>query len=477
MKYKFSVIMPIYNVEPYLEEAIKSVINQSIGFDENIQLILVNDGSTDNSEQICLKYEKLYPENIIYIKQENHGVSSARNNGMKYAEGKYVNFLDSDDKWNYDVFDKVYDFFEEYQNEIDIVSCRVKFFEGKEGYHPLDYKFEEDGIVDIRDKYDYIQLSAATCFIKADVLKNYKYNTNLKYSEDAVLVSEILMEKSKYGILTDCIYNYRKRKAKTSALQVRDNQKKLYFDLTELEEGYKLLIQKSKEKYGQVIPYFQYLIMYNLQWKLKRNISLYLSDEEKEKYMKELQQILQNIDDSIIMEQRYIWSEYKILALSIKHNEDIREKLQFKEGNLYYGNVQIYQLARRPAIKITKIFLHRKKLVLIGNITYYLPKEDYKLYANIDGENLIISKFKSFKTETAITKTFNHYREFKIKIPLNVNNTEIKFVIDYKGNKNVLCHYFKEDSNFKVKHKKVKIKKGDLTLNADTNTIVVKKEK
>ena len=69
MKYKFSVIIPIYNVEDYIEETILSVINQSIGFKENIQLILVNDGSPDDSEKICLKYKEMYPNNIIYIKQ------------------------------------------------------------------------------------------------------------------------------------------------------------------------------------------------------------------------------------------------------------------------------------------------------------------------------------------------------------------------------------------------------------------------
>ena len=93
-KYKFSVVIPLYNVKKYLEDALKSVINQTIGFEKNIQLILVNDGSTDKSERICLKYKKLYPENIKYIYQENRGVSEARNEGMKYIEGKYVNFMD-----------------------------------------------------------------------------------------------------------------------------------------------------------------------------------------------------------------------------------------------------------------------------------------------------------------------------------------------------------------------------------------------
>ena len=95
-KFKISTIIPIYNVEKYLEETILSIIKQSIGF-ENIQMILVNDGSPDNSEEICLKYKEKYPENIIYIKKENGGVSSARNMGLEYATGEYVHFMDSDD--------------------------------------------------------------------------------------------------------------------------------------------------------------------------------------------------------------------------------------------------------------------------------------------------------------------------------------------------------------------------------------------
>ena len=93
-KYKFSVIIPIYNVENYLEETIDSVINQTIGFNDNIQLILINDGSPDSSEEICERYKKEYPNNIIYLKQENSGVSVARNKGLELATGEIINFLD-----------------------------------------------------------------------------------------------------------------------------------------------------------------------------------------------------------------------------------------------------------------------------------------------------------------------------------------------------------------------------------------------
>lgn len=85
--------MPIYNVELYLTDAIESIINQTIGF-ENIQLILVNDDSPDKSEIICKEYAQKYPNNIVYVKKQNGGVSSARNYGLRYAEGRYIQFLD-----------------------------------------------------------------------------------------------------------------------------------------------------------------------------------------------------------------------------------------------------------------------------------------------------------------------------------------------------------------------------------------------
>ena len=83
-EFKISVVIPIYNVEEYIEEALDSVINQTLGFEENIQMVLVNDGSSDSSGEICERYEKKYPQNIKYFYKENGGVSSARNMGINF---------------------------------------------------------------------------------------------------------------------------------------------------------------------------------------------------------------------------------------------------------------------------------------------------------------------------------------------------------------------------------------------------------
>ncbi|MDY6216304.1 glycosyltransferase [Actinobacillus porcinus] len=91
----FSIIVPVYNVEEYLDEAIRSVLQQNF---QRYELILVNDGSKDNSAEVCLKYAKQYP-NIIYIQKSNQGLAATRNLAMKIAKGDYLMFLDGDDYW------------------------------------------------------------------------------------------------------------------------------------------------------------------------------------------------------------------------------------------------------------------------------------------------------------------------------------------------------------------------------------------
>ena len=431
-KYIFSVVIPIYNVEKYLEETIESVIKQDIGFSTNIQIILVNDGSKDKSEDICLKYQKLYPNNIKYIYQENKGVSEARNNGIKYIEGKYVNFLDADDIWDLDVFTKVYKFFKEHEKEIDIIACRQKFFEAKEGYHKLDYKFQDGNkIVDITKDYEYIQLSTSSAFIKSEVIKRYTYDIRLKYSEDAKLIGEILMEKLKYGILADAIYNYRKRKENTSALQVREGNKSWYFDT--IKYGYNVLIEKSIEKYNILLPYFQYQIMYDLEWRINVDITLYLTENEQKDYIREIIKLLSVIDDNIILKQKYLWTEYKILALCLKYKKDIRKEFEYKDDVIYFKQMKIFKIKNNSLLKINSLDIENNKFIKIeGIINCFLPKDEYKIYIKNEKEKINIEDYKIEQNRPSIVGNLDNYKTFRCNIPIKQELTEIKIMIEYK---------------------------------------------
>lgn len=115
---KVSVIVPIYNVEKYLEKCINSLLSQTL---EDIQIILVNDGSKDNSGNIAKEYEKNNKDRVIYVEKENGGLSDARNYGLKYATGDFVAFLDSDDYIEKNAYEEMYN--KAIEENADYVEC------------------------------------------------------------------------------------------------------------------------------------------------------------------------------------------------------------------------------------------------------------------------------------------------------------------------------------------------------------------
>lgn len=117
---KISVIIPVYNCEKYIDRCVNSLLNQSL---DGVEIILVDDGSTDKSLEKCLKYEKEYP-NVVVIHQENSGAAKARIEGIRRAGGEFVGFVDSDDWVHSDMYDILYN--TAIENGADIVQCGFK---------------------------------------------------------------------------------------------------------------------------------------------------------------------------------------------------------------------------------------------------------------------------------------------------------------------------------------------------------------
>ena len=123
-----SVIIPVYNVKPYLNECLNSVINQTYSY---LQIVLVDDGSTDDSGRICDEYA-LKDERITVIHKENQGLGAARNTGMQIATGKYIIFLDSDDYWDVDTIEKLVNTAEKDELQVVVFSAEP-FLDGMTG--------------------------------------------------------------------------------------------------------------------------------------------------------------------------------------------------------------------------------------------------------------------------------------------------------------------------------------------------------
>ena len=321
--YLFSVVVAVYNAEEFVEETIESVVAQSIGFD-HIQLVLVNDGSTDGSAEICKCYASRYPGNVVFVDKPNGGVSSARNAGIAHATGKYLNFLDSDDLWSPESLEWALDFFSAHP-DVKLAASKYVNFGRVEGDHRLNYKFAETQVIDLLEHYDYPQLSSSTCFFLASLFENRSYNEQLKVSEDVLLVNEILLDELRYGVMAEPLYLYRQRDDRGSAIDTMKDNVSWYLDTPRL--CYRALFDLSREKHGSVLPFVQYTIMYDLQWRVRAKMSDVMQPDQIVQYRKLLVDLLQDIDDYIITEQKTISIERVAYTFSLKYGTSVNDML------------------------------------------------------------------------------------------------------------------------------------------------------
>lgn len=405
-KYKISVVIPIYNMEKYIEETVYSVLNQTLGRD-NIQIILVNDGSTDNSDLICKKMQEEY-ENILYLSKKNSGVSNTRNYAIKYIEGKYVNFLDADDKWDYDALEKGYNMLEENQ-DIDFVSFRIKFFEGKTGFHHLDYKFDGDYIVDLNESIDKIQLSSASILFRADLFKKYNYDSSLRIAEDYKLVSQIVLNKLKYGMISSSCYNYRIRGNNSSAMQSLGNKKEDY--IINVKNCHLSIIDECIKKYGFVPKYIQYTLIYEIQWRLSGDNSLLATKNEKDEYIKLLRKIIEYCDDDVIALQQKEYIESMLYNLNFKYKKDIITDIAIKDNYISYNQTKLFNI-NNLKLNIYNLELKNHKLIIDCIFSDY-KNNCFDIYIDIDGKKYKMNNSNiNIKSNSIFGECNNYYDTF-----------------------------------------------------------------
>ena len=331
-RFLFSVVIAVYNARDFLPDAIESVIAQTIGF-EHIQIVLVDDGSDDGSDEVCLRYAESYPDNVVVVSQGNAGVSSARNAGLSKVRGKYVNFLDADDLWDSGSFECALRFFSEH--DVPFVASKYVFFGAREGNHRLNYKFACDCVVDVLECHDYPQLSSSTCFFDARALEGRSFAEALSVSEDVRLVNEILLDELRYGVMEGSTYRYRRPEARDSAIGQMKQNLSWYFDTP--RECSRYLFELSEAKHGSVLPFIQYTVMYDLQWRIRNKLVTILNDEQLAEYRSLIVGLLAQIDDRIICEQRDLTIDRCAYAFALKYGttiDEVRSNAFIEDGEL-----------------------------------------------------------------------------------------------------------------------------------------------
>lgn len=253
MKPKISVIVPIYNVEEYLDKCLDSLVNQTL---KDIEIILINDGSPDNSEEIVKKYLKEYGEKIIYHKKENEGQGIARNYGIDLANGEFISFVDSDDYIEETMFEKLYN--KVLEEKSDIVAS-IGFIEVKNGIETITKpNLDSD---DNFKKYILNNSGPVAKIIKKEIItKNNLYFPKLRAYEDISVVPLWGIYSKKISIIDEPLYYYLIREGST--MKQLEYNEKLTHIYPSLDNLYNHFILKTKDKYQEELEwiYIEHLL-------------------------------------------------------------------------------------------------------------------------------------------------------------------------------------------------------------------------
>ena len=245
---KVSIIVPFYNVENYIEKCLQSLVNQTL---EDIEILLVNDGSQDGTEVIAKQFVEKYPNKIIYLEKENGGLSDARNYAIPHAKGEYIAFLDSDDYVETNMYEEMYK--KAKKEDLDYVECDFLW------EYP-DKTLESKGkrYSNKKEMFIYTRVVAWNKLIKREIVQDnhLEFPKGYRY-EDVEFFYKLLPLIHHYGIIQKPFVHYVQRENSISNVQNTRTKEIIdilghvitYYKTNNLFEEYKEEIEYTYARY------------------------------------------------------------------------------------------------------------------------------------------------------------------------------------------------------------------------------------
>lgn len=409
----FTVVSAVYNVDKYLDDYFKSLISQSLNFKKHIQLIMVDDGSTDNSAEIIKAWQKKYPKNITYLHKDNGGQASARNMGIEFVNTEWVTFIDPDDFVDTRYFESVDSQLTKNSN-IKMLVANLKFYiENKsliKDTHPLNFRFKNKKALEVRQLDNDINLSASSTFFETSDIRKYNlfFDSKVKPNfEDGKFIADYLLNlnEEKVIFVEKSIYFYRKREDGTSTLDSSWEKEEKFKDV--FVYGFMPMLEMYKEKFGFVPKNIQKTVLYDMNWYLQYLIDKpekinFLSDQRKKLFYKLFLDVFKYIDKETIMSfsMAGAWFFQKVGILNA-----------FKEDKPPFQIVYIENIDQD------------KKEVLVSSFVY---SDDYVSF-KIDDKDVMPTHHKK------VDRNFNEIlfvHEFFVWIPYKDDNNKLEVFVN-----------------------------------------------
>lgn len=206
---KVSVIVPVYNVELYLEKCLLSLVNQTL---KEIEILVINDGSRDNSQNIIEDFQKKYPEKVFGFIKENGGLSDARNFGIDRAKGEYLGFVDSDDHVCAKMYEEMYDIAKKHHAEMAICNLQKVDEEGNitQKLTQLPGFPEKIVLQDHLSLFSDISYFACNKLFRKDLFNKKRFKKGIHF-EDIELIPQLLLECNILAFTPNFHYQYLER--------------------------------------------------------------------------------------------------------------------------------------------------------------------------------------------------------------------------------------------------------------------------
>ena len=340
-----SIIVPVYNTENYISDCLQSLIRQT---EKNIEILAVDDGSTDSSLQILQQYEASYPQIKVFT-QKNKGPGEARNLALKQAQGKYIMFCDSDDMYKPTMCQEMTQIME--NENVDFAYCDTEEYEAKKQKSHILQK----GLQNISPN-DFPEIAVGIwCFIfRNDILKKYKINfPPCFYAEDFAFAMKYIFISNTAFALDKKLYILRARAdSLMHSLSLNSNNLKFIDNMDAIKDMYEFLQSHKmwtyyKKRYLKVVEKLSIFCFQNL------------TSDNKARAFKKLEKIMQPLQDDL--------ENFTILSLAAKGKE--------KDFKKYLKNINI---SGTKKIKILGLTIYKVKNKIDEQIHYFLGMQIYK---------------------------------------------------------------------------------------------------
>lgn len=432
--YKVTMIVPIYNMGKFLADCLDSLVKQTIT-PEEMEILLIDDGSTDNSIDIMREYASHYP-NIKIHRKENEGLPKTRNYGIARAKGKYIMYIDADDTISPDTVKSVTDFFDKHYDEVDLVTYKeYPIINGKKGIPH--YRFQtlvNSGVYDLMlPENAFIAQTNINVCVKNMGKDNVLFDSNREFRhEDQKYCIEVVRKKMKIGYCSKGVYYY---------LHQPESIVRTFFYAYYIFESTMKFWEDTFAYYedGLIPQYIQAMYISDIAWKMTSDILLpYHYEPEKLEIAKQrITRLLDKVDDEIILRHPIVDSFHRQFFISLRSNNNIKVLTGVDQvaianyDKLIYFTQKIEIVVQRYKIVDEKI---RISAFIKSAVFNYLDKPDLYLVRNKNNSKLekIELRESSKNYYKAKTKT-NSFWNFEIEIDLKgLNSFEFKVEIEGK---------------------------------------------